>query len=261
MGLPPTRNNDWGFETWSRHARYADAVGLAPDQPHFYYQAGVYPEELLLKNNKNNKNNQPPAAAAAAEDVDQRSFIARDLPIFSSTTTTTHDDDAETASELFFVVPNQQKGIQCRFGERGITTAAHFDGGKNMVAMITGAKRYILSPPNQCPHLGVLTGRGHSLYRHSVLNLGHFAHLLEEEKTTTKNVMPAREREWLQMAGHALAVETILREGEILYIPSHWFHYIVSLQKSAQCNIRSGVDVEGTAEFGGQAHVQPESCG
>jgi hypothetical protein len=28
--------------------------------------------------------------------------------------------------------------------------------------------------------------------------------------------------------------------GEVLYIPSFWFHYIVSLDYSVQCNTRSG---------------------
>lgn len=38
MGVPPTRNNDWTFAKWAEHARYADAVGLSPHQPHFYWQ-------------------------------------------------------------------------------------------------------------------------------------------------------------------------------------------------------------------------------
>lgn len=28
--------------------------------------------------------------------------------------------------------------------------------------------------------------------------------------------------------------------GEMLYIPSYWFHYIISLDASIQCNARSG---------------------
>ena len=36
------------------------------------------------------------------------------------------------------------------------------------------------------------------------------------------------------------AIDTIVREGEILYIPSYWLHYIISLQYSIQCNSRSG---------------------
>ena len=38
MGIPPTRNNDWTFAKWIEHARYADATGLSPHQPHFYWQ-------------------------------------------------------------------------------------------------------------------------------------------------------------------------------------------------------------------------------
>jgi hypothetical protein len=55
-------------------------------------------------------------------------------------------------------------------------------------------------------------------------------------------------------------VETVLRSGEVLFIPSHWFHYIVGLQKNAQCNVRSGVQVEGNDQFGGQYDTTPEGC-
>mmetsp|Transcript_9714 Transcript_9714/g.16031 ORF Transcript_9714/g.16031 Transcript_9714/m.16031 type:complete len:86 (-) Transcript_9714:30-287(-) len=53
--------------------------------------------------------------------------------------------------------------------------------------------------------------------------------------------MSDREREWLHIAADAPTLSTVLKSGEVLYVPSHWFHYIVSLQKSAQCNTRSGV--------------------
>ena len=117
-----------------------------------------------------------------------------------------------------------------------------------MVAMMTGAKRYILSPPNQCGKLGIVTGRGNAIFRHSMLNFGHLNEIDNPE-------MPEGEREWLDVAGDALAVEKVLKAGEVLYIPSHWFHYITSLQKSAQCNVRSGVDAEGDSFFGGKIDV------
>ena len=63
--------------------------------------------------------------------------------------------------------------------------------------------------------------------------------------------MPEEERAWLQVAKDSLAVETVLKAGEVLYIPSHWFHYITSLQKSAQCNTRSGRDKGDHPEHGG----------
>ena len=223
MGIPPTRNNDWTFPKWAKHARYADSVSLSPQQPHFYWQAGVDKEERTFPKK-------------------DWTFISRDLPGLSSPTKT-----------FFVFEPESQKGIQCRFGERGVTAATHFDGGRNMVAMVTGAKRYILSPPNQCRNLGIVTQRGNSIFRHSLLNFGHISHLNDDQQHDT--TMSDEERAWLERSGQALAIETVLKAGEVLYIPSHWFHYITSLQKSAQCNVRSGVDNDGDAVFGGRTDV------
>jgi hypothetical protein len=220
MGIPPTRNNDWKFHKWVRHARYADSVSLSPQQPHFYWQAGVDREERTFPKK-------------------DWTFISRDLPGLSSPTKT-----------FFVFEPESQKGIQCRFGERGVTAATHFDAGRNMIAMVTGAKRYILSPPNQCRNLGIVTSRGSAIFRHSLLNFGHINYLDQHDTE-----MSDEERAWLERSGQALAIDTVLKAGEVLYIPSHWFHYITSLQKSAQCNVRSGVEKQGDAVFGGQADV------
>lgn len=220
-GLPPTRNNDWSYRQWSRHARYADATQLLANYPHFYWQSGV-------------------PASERSEVESEWTFITRDLRLFSST------------QENFFVFhPEMQKGIQCRFGERGVVAATHFDGGRNMVGMITGAKRYILSPPNQCSKLGIFSSRESPIYRHSLLNFGHIQYIDEYN-----NGMSSQEREWLTRASTSQALETVLKAGEVLYIPSHWFHYIISLQKSAQCNVRSGMDDEGNPRFGGRRDVE-----
>eukprot|EP00546_Thalassionema_frauenfeldii_P021955 CAMPEP_0178897006 /NCGR_PEP_ID=MMETSP0786-20121207/1503_1 /TAXON_ID=186022 /ORGANISM="Thalassionema frauenfeldii, Strain CCMP 1798" /LENGTH=462 /DNA_ID=CAMNT_0020567501 /DNA_START=421 /DNA_END=1809 /DNA_ORIENTATION=+ len=219
MGPPPYRNNDWTYQKWSNHAKYADVTSLSFDQPHFYWQSGVPPSERH-------------------EPKDKWTFVSRDLPSFSANTET-----------FFQFQPEEQKGIQCRFGERGVTAATHYDNGQNMVAMITGAKRYILSPPKECSKLGIVTSRGNTLFRHSLLNFGHILQL-----ETFKDI-PEQERGWLERSKTSLAVETVLKAGEVLFIPSHWFHYIISLQKSAQCNVRSGVDEIGTRKFGGGQDV------
>jgi hypothetical protein len=222
MGLAPTRTNDWNFQVWADHARYADATVLSPDRPHFYWQAGVGPNERF---------NEPK----------HWTFITKDLPSFSA-----------TEENFFLFRPKEQKGIQCRFGERGVAAATHFDGGRNMVAMMNGAKRYILSPPKQCSRLGTFTNKKSPIYRHSLLNFGHLTHL---DDITKSEGMSLEERAWLERASSAQAVETVLKGGEVLYIPSHWFHYIISVQKSAQCNVRSGIDNVGTEEFGGSGDV------
>lgn len=100
MGLPPYRTTDWDFSTWSKHARYADAIALAEDQPHFYFQAGAGKGEK-------------------EEPIEEQSFISRDLPSFNS----------KEANFLSFN-PEEQKGIQCRFGERGVVAATHYDSGR-----------------------------------------------------------------------------------------------------------------------------------
>jgi len=63
--------------------------------------------------------------------------------------------------------------------------------------------------------------------------------------------MSEEERSWLEISYNSKSVDTVLKAGEVLYIPSHWFHYITSLQKSAQCNTRSGREIKGSKEFGG----------
>ena len=40
--------------------------------------------------------------------------------------------------------PNAISGINCRFGMKGVAAAAHYDGGRNFVAMLRGRKRYAL---------------------------------------------------------------------------------------------------------------------
>jgi hypothetical protein len=202
MALPPTRNNDWTFAKWAQHAHYSDTVGLDFDQPHFYWQSGVPKDERYLPH-------------------EQWTFISRDLPSFSSPNAT-----------FFAFEPKEQKGIQCRFGERGVTTATHFDSGRNMVAMISGAKRYILSPPRECSKLGIVTERGTAIFRHSLLNFGHLNYMDHKE-------MPDEERAWLERAGEADAVSTVLKAGE-----SYTSHHIgfITLQvfkkvRSAMCGV------------------------
>ena len=220
-GLPPTfHDSHMTFQEWAEHARYADAVQLPPSRPHYYWQAGVDRNERY--------------------DIQQQSFITKDLPSFSTTKNNFIVFDVE-----------QQKGIQCRFGERQVVAATHYDTGRNMVGMITGAKRYILAPPNQCSRLGLHTQRSSPFFRHSLLNFGHMM-----DRHNKSNGMSDEEREWLERAATSQAVETVLKAGEILYIPSYWFHYIISLQKSAQCNVRSGASPEPHPQFGGLDDVQ-----
>jgi len=130
MGPPPSLDNDLPFKTFAKHARYADNVGLDANEKHLYWQSGVPKQERHKKKSS-------------------WSFVSLDLPSFS---------DPEPT--FFGFNPKEQKGIQCRFGERvsctsvdskqntlffffiyryinlfitfvqGVTAATHYDAGR-----------------------------------------------------------------------------------------------------------------------------------
>jgi len=135
MGGPPTKDNDFTYERWARHARYADSVGLEQNETHYYWQSGASPRERH-------------------HSKEEWAMISVDLPSFS-----------DPEPNFISFNPKEQKGIQCRFGERGVAAATHYDGGRNMVGMITGAKRYVLAPPREC---------GKVCVTHETLNLERY---------------------------------------------------------------------------------------
>lgn len=184
---PPTERIKLSFTDWLEKAKEADRQKLGNSSVHYYFMFGT---------GKTSKGT---------------TFLDRDIASFSSD------------KENFFVFrPELNKGIQCRFGMRGVIAESHYDGGRNMVAMIRGTKRYILSPPEACKDLGIIDDVKHPSFRHSVLD---WSDMKQAEAHNFAKVN---------------AIDTIVREGEVLYIPSYWFHYIISLEYSIQCNSRSG---------------------
>jgi hypothetical protein len=139
------------------------------------------------------------------------------------------------------VEPQQQRGVHCRFGMPGIIAESHFDSGRNFIFMTRGRKRYIMAPPEQCSTQHLLT-KGPS-ERHSSLD---WTNPLDIEKLRRAN---------------SRAIDIVLEPGQALYIPSFWFHFIVSLTVNAQCNARSGTPPHGTesiAECGFVSKVTEE---
>ena len=89
MGSPPTLDiNGHTYEQWAKHARYADSHGIPPNTRHIYWQSGI-------------------GKGIRFKPKQQLPFVARDLPSFSSVDPT-----------FFSFKPEEEKGVQCRFGER-----------------------------------------------------------------------------------------------------------------------------------------------
>jgi len=126
---------------------------------------------------------------------------------------------------IYIADPNEQKGIHCRFGMQGCIAENHFDGSRNSIVVLKGQRRYILSHPSQCGNLA-LYPKGHPSARHSAVDwsnpdMDEFPEFASAEST-----------------------ELVLQAGQVLYLPTNWFHFIVSLGLNFQCNTRSGIETE-----------------
>jgi len=132
---------------------------------------------------------------------------------------------------FFMKVPSASKGIECRFGAPNVVAEAHYDGHNNMVAFVKGTRRWILAPPAEC-HNAYLRKRSDPSSRHSQVDWSK----------------PDLEKwpKFKEMQG----LEAILTQGDVLYIPSFWMHFIQNLDVNVQCNARSSqaeIGLEATA--------------
>jgi len=177
------------------------------------------------------------------------------LPMFTS-----HLKGKE--SSFMIVDSDGYKGINCRYGMRGVTAAVHYDGQRNFVAMIRGRKRYVLLPPQACKSLALLP-KGHPSARHSFVDWSELlpsptqdassavlqsqqslrggGAVSKQSSSEPGRIVDGPDIKQLQRDILASpATEYTLSRGEALYIPSYWFHYIISQDASVQCNARSG---------------------
>ena len=122
---------------------------------------------------------------------------------------------------FYLIEPKKQKGIHCRFGMKGVIAENHFDLSRNAITLLAGQRRYILAHPNQCNNMNLLP-RGHPSARHSAVDWSN---------PDLKNfpTFPL-----------AHVNEIVMQPGDVLYLPTNWFHYIISLELNMQCNTRSG---------------------
>jgi hypothetical protein len=142
-------------------------------------------------------------------------FLFDELPFFKRNT-------YNSTTSFYLVDPTEQKGIHCRFAMPGIISESHFDDSRNFIALLAGgSRRYILAHPNQCENL-YLYPKDHPSARQSSVNWSN----------PDLNLHPKFR--------HVVVNEVVLNPGDVLYLPTSWFHFIVSLDINIQCNTRSG---------------------
>ena len=138
-------------------------------------------------------------------------------------------------------------------------------------AFLRALRRYVLAPPVACKQLEILEDRDHPSFRHSItdwsdpkdyMRAGYDRTVGIDTIVRTGEVRRRAERRARGGEGGARAPATRARRArsrrarcvtaQVLYIPSYWFHYIISLKYSAQCNTRSG----SPPERNGESHIK-----
>lgn len=145
----------------------------------------------------------------------ENEYIFKELPMFHP-----------RKQSMFMVDTENAPGINCRFGMKGVVAELHFDITRNWILVMGGQRRYILAHPNQCSYME-LYKKDHPSARHSSVDWAN-PPIHDPNRPFNK----------------AMANEVVLQPGDALYLPTAWFHFIVSLNINYQCNARSGITKE-----------------
>lgn len=234
----PTEITEMTFDEWIEKANVTDEALLAPESPHYYFRVvGCAPGGSRRRRNSALAEEQP--CSYLPGESKHMPYLIDELPFYTQAKPSLYvKETVDTVAEKTMTHGNgnnKSKLLTCRFGMRGVAATAHFDGERNFVTVLSGERRYVLSHPNQCGNMA-LHPYGHPSYRHSKVDW------------TDPDLDQYPEFE------HATGNEVVLQAGDSLFLPSLWFHYIVSLTTNVQCNTRSGMDNE-------HANDLMESCG
>jgi hypothetical protein len=164
--------------------------------------------------------------------LDPADFIYEDLSFF-------HPHHTTTTQTIPFPTINAShtRGIQCRFASPGLTAANHFDNERNFLSLLRGERRYLLGHPRNCPTMYLYPPK-HPYERHTQVD---WTAIAEEEEASSR---VRQQQEQFPDFANTTINEIVLHAGDILYLPTYWFHHIISLTVNVQCNTRSGYSVE-----------------
>lgn len=201
---PPTENVELTFDEWYEKAVELETSSDPIHTDHFYFRLNGEADPEQHLSLRKKKKKKK---------SELNSWIYDDLPMFLP------------VQNFFFVDPDGYRGINCRLGSKGTIAEMHYDFSRNFIVLLGGRKRYVLADPTQCPNLELFPSR-HPSARHSSVDWSN-----PNDWHTGK--FP-----------QAQVNEVVLQAGDILYLPTAWFHFIVSLNKNYQCNARSGITYE-----------------
>ena len=222
----PTEITEMTFGEWLELANVTDSQMLTPEAPHYYFRVtgcapGTAPGPQGRQKETTTADN---SCSMMTGNAKHAPYLADELPFYAQTKTSLYIK--EPLSEMATRSGGggaSSKLLVCRFGMKGVMATNHFDGERNFVTVLSGERRYVLAHPEQCGNMALFP-YGHPSARHSAVD---WAHPDLDEFPEFEN---------------ARGNEVVLQAGDSLFLPSLWFHYIVSMSMNVQCNTRSGMD-------------------
>jgi Cupin-like domain len=194
------------------------------DQPHYYLYADGF-----WKRNDNDNDNDDSNDAKRIDSQLHRWHLFHELPRFQLFDESLSSSSSSSSSmqyrppDVFQELVNGEafQKMLCKIGTRGNHADMHFDQGRNTIVLLTGRRRYLLAHPSTCPQWH-LYNIPHPSYRHSMLD---FENASSWDTTSSGG------------SSRIMMNEVILEPGDVLILPSYWFHSVVLLEDdSAQCN-------------------------
>ncbi|KAK3583289.1 hypothetical protein CHS0354_011178 [Potamilus streckersoni] len=142
-------------------------------------------------------------------------------------------EDVETdipwGSEAFGKLPD---AVNFWMGDGRAITSTHRDHYENLYCVVKGWKKFILIPPSDLPHVPYETYQA-AVYKQD--DIGEFQ-IIDDEATgqvpwVAVDLLNPDLEKYPQYA-KCQTVEVTVREGDVLYLPSLWFHHV---QQSHGC--------------------------
>lgn len=202
---PPTKHIKMTYAEWMHEPGDTNDKPFSSQTPHYYFK-------IVGSAAGGRSSARTIFVSSPSDDVP---YLADELPFYTQAHSSLYVKDPAKGGAT--------KPILCRFGRKGVIAANHFDGDRNFITVLSGERRYILANPNQCNNMALFPPN-HPSARHSMVDWSN-PDLTDHPQFE-----------------HARANEVVLQAGDSLFLPTFWFHFIVSLSLNVQCNTRSGTD-------------------
>lgn len=151
--VPPTEIVDLSFKKWLSLAHRADEAKISSEAKHYYFMTGSPPRDrggnfisrdLKLFSTKVAPPlssllypaSPPPPPSCSYHSQRLYSHLRHVNTLPHSTPSNPAPPCPAQTNNFFITDVKANKGIQCRFGMRGIIAEAHYDSGRNMIAML-----------------------------------------------------------------------------------------------------------------------------